>query len=73
MLGTGGMGSVIVATSGMPMFSIDFIGTGGAGNNKSGGLNGGGSTNNASGGFPGGGGGGGGIYLAGSGMVIVEW
>ena len=64
-------------TSGLsPVFSIDFIGTGGGGVNTMAGVNGGGgggstTTNTGMGGFPGGGGG---AQTGGAaGLVIVEW
>lgn len=76
--GTGGYRTTtpneINATTGLaPIFSIDFIGTGGGGINTQPGVNGGGGGgSNGGGGFPGGGGGNGSGAGA-SGMVIVEW
>lgn len=76
-LGRGALGSAgqsLAATSGLTIFSIDFIGTGGGGNaNIQNGINGGGAGGGGQagrGGIPGGGGASG---LSGRGLVIVEW
>lgn len=61
-------GASIPSTSGMPSFSIDYIGTGGGGAASLSGINGGGGGSNSNGGYPGGGG-----QIGAAGMVIVEW
>ena len=68
--------TVYPPTSGLePGFSIDFIGTGGGGNDGGNGINGGGGGSigvlTAKGGIPGGGGGT--LGNGGQGLVIVEW
>jgi hypothetical protein len=67
--------SLTQPNSGLEKFSIDFLGTGGAGMNQSNGRNGGGgpnsSTASVTGGIPGGAGGGNGFGAPG--LVIVEW
>lgn len=73
---TGANDPNVLPTSGLtPIFSIDFIGTGGGGVNNQPGMNGGGGGGGAftipNGGFPGGGGGNG--ANGGTGLVIVEW
>lgn len=73
--------SLTPASTGMNVFSIDFIGTGGGGCPSSNGINGGGGGFNANGGFPGGGSGynSSGIYngtttvYGAPGLVIVEY
>jgi hypothetical protein len=81
---TGGyVGAPLVTTvvalpdSGLSKFSIDFLGTGGAGVLRGNGRNGGAgaitTVNSISGGTPGGGGGGGATGLGAPGLVIVEW
>jgi hypothetical protein len=82
-IGGDGTGIPIVATvvalpaSGLSKFSIDFLGTGGAGIATGNGRNGGAGAittiNSISGGTPGGGGGGGATGLGAPGLVIVEW
>jgi len=81
-LGSGGVNGTAAQgrtmnTSGLsPIFSIDFIGTGGGGVSSMPGVNGGGGGSDAStgarGGFPGGGGGNASASGA-AGLVIVEW
>ena len=72
---TASTGNYLPSTGLLPVFSIDFIGTGGGGVHNQPGVNGGGgggsSGGSASGGFPGGGGGSG--ANGGAGLVIVEW
>ena len=82
-LGTGGYfnptastGNYLPSSGLLPIFSIDFIGTGGGGVSNQPGVNGGGgggnpTSNVAMGGFPGGGGGN--TANGGAGLVIVEW
>lgn len=62
----------VSASSGLEnVFSIDFIGCGGAGSGSVPGINGGGAGASAMGGFPGGGGGA--SRNGANGLVIVEW
>jgi hypothetical protein len=80
-LGVGGFynnstsaGNYPPSTGLLPVYSIDFIGTGGGGTNAYPGVNGGGgggAGSSGAGGFPGGGGGG--TAPGGNGLVIVEW